>query len=59
MNKKGKLICIKQCSNCGKDVEIRHKERMNRTNNEISNLQIMIKKRAYEFSWKNKKQQKG
>lgn len=32
MNKKGKLICIKQCSNCGKDVEIRHKERTNRKN---------------------------
>lgn len=32
MNKKGKLICIKQCSNCGKDVEIRHKERVNRKN---------------------------
>ena len=32
MNKKGKLICIKKCSNCGNDIEIRHKERLNRIN---------------------------
>lgn len=32
MNKKGKLICIKKCSNCEKDVEIRHKERLNNEN---------------------------
>lgn len=32
MNKLGKLICIKKCSYCGKDVEIRHKERLNRKN---------------------------
>lgn len=32
MNKQGKLICIKKCSNCEKDVEIRHKERLNRIN---------------------------
>lgn len=30
MNKQGKLLCIKQCSNCGKNVEIRHKQRLER-----------------------------
>lgn len=28
MNKQGKLICVMKCSNCGKDVEIRHKQRL-------------------------------
>lgn len=27
-----KIICVKKCDNCGKDVEIRHKERLNRDN---------------------------
>jgi len=30
MGKPNKLICIKQCNNCGKNVEIRNKERLNR-----------------------------
>lgn len=29
---KNKVICIKKCSNCGADVEICHKERLNRKN---------------------------
>lgn len=32
MNKQGKLLCIKKCSNCGTEVEVRHKERLNRLN---------------------------
>lgn len=32
MNKQGKLICIMKCDNCGQDVEIRHKDRLNRKN---------------------------
>ena len=32
MGGKNKLICIKQCDYCGKDVEIRHKERLNHKN---------------------------
>lgn len=32
INNQGKLICIKKCSNCNEDVEIRHKERLNRKN---------------------------
>ena len=28
MPKEGKLICIKQCCNCGVDVEIHHKKRL-------------------------------
>lgn len=32
MNKQGKLICIMKCSNCGKDVEIRHKKRLKHKN---------------------------
>lgn len=28
----GRVICIKQCSLCGSDVEIRHKDRLNRKN---------------------------
>ena len=32
MNKQGKLLCIKKCANCGKEVEIRHKERLKRKN---------------------------
>lgn len=31
-NKKNKLICIKKCDNCGKDVEIRHKKRLSAKN---------------------------
>ena len=32
MNKKGKLLCIRKCAECGKDVEIRHKHRVNLEN---------------------------
>ena len=32
MNKEGKLLSIKKCNNCGIDIEIRHKERLNRKN---------------------------
>ena len=28
----GKVICIKKCSLCGSNVEIRHKDRLNRKN---------------------------
>lgn len=32
MSRLGKIICIKRCNLCGKDVEIRHKDRLNRKN---------------------------
>lgn len=32
MRKQGKVLCIKTCLNCGIDVEIRHKERLERNN---------------------------
>lgn len=32
MNKEGKIICIKKCDNCGKDIEIRHKKRLDYKN---------------------------
>ena len=32
MNKLGKLLCIKKCDNCGTNVEIRHKKRLNNKN---------------------------
>lgn len=32
MSNQGKIICIIKCDNCGKDVEIKHKSRLNRKN---------------------------
>lgn len=32
MSKLGRIICVKQCSNCNKEVEIRHKDRLKRKN---------------------------
>ena len=32
MNKLGKLICVKNCDNCGKPIEIRHKKRLENKN---------------------------
>lgn len=49
MNKNGKLICIKKCSNCGKEVEIRHKNRLNNKHIYCSKeCEIEFKKKALE-----------
>lgn len=53
MNKQGKIICIKQCNNCGKDVEIRHKDRLKRLNVFCSKECEIIYKKQYRESFEN------
>lgn len=53
MNKQGKLLCIKKCDNCGNDVEIRHKNRLDRKNVFCSKKCEMESKKRIKLENKN------